>query len=55
MYFLMYHVLNKTEASYSDKSHEKPVLHEKSIADFRRICLLRRIFTRQVRFEASLR
>jgi len=51
----MYHVLNKTEASYSDKSHEKPVLHEKSIADFRRICLLRRIFTRQVRFEASLR
>lgn len=51
----MYRVLNKTEASYSDKSHEKLMLHEKSIADFRRACLLTRIVTRQVRFESSLR
>ena len=55
MHFLIYPVLKKTEASYSDKSHEKSVLHEKPIADFRRVCLLSRIVTRQVHSETSLR
>ena len=39
----MYPLLNKTEASYSAKSLEKSVIHEKSIADCRRVCLFNRI------------